>query len=172
MIVLDAETGKFKRMWGAYGNQPDDAAPTVPVQRPRSAAIQLVHGVRVSDDGLVYVADRRNKRVQVFTVGGKFVREIFIERKTRLLGTAFSIAFSPGGQQRYLYLADAGNGLVHVFDRDSMSEVGRFGRIGQLRRAVRLPPQRRDRLAGQRLHGRSRQWPPRAEVPQALNNRA
>ena len=132
VIVLDADTGKFKRMWGAYGNQPDDAAPNGPVyDGPGAQQFNLVHGVRVSDDGFVYVAERRNNRVQVFTVDGKFVREIFVERKTKLLGTAFSIAFSPGGQQQYLYLADAGNGLVHVFDRDSMSEVGRFGRIGR-----------------------------------------
>ena len=26
VIVLDADTGEFKRMWGAYGNRPDDTA--------------------------------------------------------------------------------------------------------------------------------------------------
>jgi DNA-binding beta-propeller fold protein YncE len=118
-------------MWGAYGNQPDDAAPNGPIyDGPGAQQFNLVHGVRVSDDGLVYVAERRNNRIQVFTTGGKFVREIFVERKTKLLGTAFSIAFSPRGEQ-FLYLADAGNGLVHVFDRASMNEVGRFGRIGR-----------------------------------------
>jgi sugar lactone lactonase YvrE len=82
------------------------------------------------NDGLVYVADRRNNRLQVFTTDGKFQREIFVERKTKLLGTSFSVAFSPDAQQELLYLADAGNGRVHVFDRRTLQEVGGFGGIG------------------------------------------
>jgi sugar lactone lactonase YvrE len=69
--------------------------------------------------------------MQVFTLDGKFQREIFIERKTKLLGTAFSVAFSPDPQQQLLYLADAGNGKIHIFDRKSLNEVGSFGRIGR-----------------------------------------
>ena len=131
VIVLDADTGTFKRMWGAYGNAPDDAAPNEPKDEgPGAAQFNLVHGVRVSDDGLVYVADRRNNRMQVFTVEGKFQREIFVERKTKLLGTSFSVAFSPDPRQEYLYLADAGNGRVHIYDRKTLAEVGGFGRIG------------------------------------------
>jgi DNA-binding beta-propeller fold protein YncE len=84
----------------------------------------------VSDDGRVYVADRRNNRVQIFGIDGTFEREVFVERPTRLLGTAFSVAFSPDAAQRLLYLADAGNGKVHIFDRQSMRELGSFGRIG------------------------------------------
>ena len=91
VVVLDAETGKFKRMWGAYGNVPDDKAPNGPLyDGPGAQQFNLVHGVRVSNGGLVYVAERRNNRVQVFTIDGKFQREIFVERKTKLLGTAFS----------------------------------------------------------------------------------
>ena len=131
VVVLDADTGKFKRMWGAYGNTPDDTAPNGPVyDGPGPQQFNLVHGIRVSDDGLVYVAERRNNRVQVFTLDGKFQREIFVERKTKLLGTAFSIAFSPDPQQQFLYVADAGNGKVHIYDRRGMQEVGAFGRIG------------------------------------------
>ena len=53
-----------------------------------------------------------------------------MRRKTRLLGTSFSTAFSPDPEQRWLYEADAGNGKVHIYDRKSMQEVGSFGRIG------------------------------------------
>jgi DNA-binding beta-propeller fold protein YncE len=130
VIVLDADTGKFKRMWGAYGNPPDDAAPNRLQDEGAPQQFNLVHGVRVSDDGLVYVADRRNNRMQVFTIDGTFQREIFVERKTKLLGTSFSVAFSPDPRQEYLYLADAGNGRVHIFDRQTLEEVGNFGRIG------------------------------------------
>ena len=66
---------------------PDDAAPNrLQDEGPGPQQFNLVHGVRVSDDGLVYVADRRNNRVQVFTLEGQFQREIFVERKTKLLG--------------------------------------------------------------------------------------
>jgi DNA-binding beta-propeller fold protein YncE len=131
VIVLDADTGSFKRMWGAYGNVPDDAAPNrLQDEGPGPQQFNLVHGVQVSDDGLVYVADRRNNRMQVFTIDGKFQREIFVERRTKLLGTSFSIAFSPDPRQEHLFLADAGNGRVHIFDRRTLEEVGGFGRIG------------------------------------------
>jgi sugar lactone lactonase YvrE len=132
VIVLDADTGKFKRMWGAYSNAPDDAAPNkLADEGPGPRQFNLVHGVRVSNDGLVYVADRMNNRMQVFTIDGKFQLEIFIERKTKLLGTSFSVAFSPDSAQQYLYLADAGNGHVHIYDRRTLEEVGSFGRIGR-----------------------------------------
>jgi len=131
VIVLDADTGKFKRMWGAYGNVPDDAAPNqLQNEGPGPQQFNLVHGVRVSADGLVYVADRRNNRIQVFTLDGKFQREIFVERRTKLLGTAFSVAFSPDARQQLMFLADAGNGKIHIFDRRTLEEVGSFGRIG------------------------------------------
>ena len=132
VIVFDADTGAFKRLWGAYGNPPDDAAPNTPQYSGTPAQqFNTVHGIRVSDDGLVYVADRRNNRLQVFGIDGSFVRELFIERPTRLLGTAFSLAFSPDTQQQYLYVADAGNGRVRIFDRSSLEEISHFGRIGR-----------------------------------------
>src|SRR6185295_16185257 len=131
VIVLDADTGAFKRMWGAYGNTPDDAAPNrLADEGPGPQQFNLVHGIRVSEDGLVYVADRRNNRMQVFTVDGKFQRELFVERKTKLLGTAFSVAFSPDPQQDLLFLADAGNGRVNIYDRRTLDEIGGFGRVG------------------------------------------
>jgi sugar lactone lactonase YvrE len=132
VIVFDAGTGAFKRMWGAYGSPPDDEAPNAPRYEGEPARqFNTVHGIGVSSDGLVYVADRRNNRVQVFTLDGTFQREIFVERPTRLLGTAFSVAFSPDAAQQYLYVADAGNGLIHIYDRTTLEERSRFGRIGR-----------------------------------------
>ena len=132
VVVFDASTGEYKRMWGAYGNPPDDEAPNTPqYDGPGSSQFNTVHGIRVSDDGYVYVADRRNNRVQVFAIDGTFDREVFIERTTRLLGTAFSIAFSEDAEQHYLYVADAGNGRVRILDRRTLQEVGQFGRIGR-----------------------------------------
>jgi len=132
VAVFDATTGAFKRMWGAYGNPPDDEASNTPqYEGPAAQQFNTVHGIRVAADGSVYVADRRNNRVQVFELDGSFVREIFIERATRLLGTAFSIAFSPDPEQQYLYVADAGNGKIRIFDRQALEERTSFGRIGR-----------------------------------------
>lgn len=132
VVVFDADSGEFKRMWGAYGEAPDDSASNEPqYDGPAARQFNTVHGIAVSKDGLVYVADRRNNRVQIFNLDGTFVREMFVERPTRLLGTAFSVAFSPDVAQQYLYVADAGNGRVHIYDRQSLEEVGGFGRIGR-----------------------------------------
>ena len=132
VIVFDADTGAFKRMWGAYGDPPDDAAPKAFAgEGPGPRQFNTVHGIKVSADGLVYVNDRLNNRLQVFTIDGVFQREVFIERKTQLLGTSFNTAFSPDAGQRWLYVGDAGNGRIHVFDRRTLQELRAFGRIGR-----------------------------------------
>ena len=132
VIVFDADTGAFKRMWGAYGATPADNAPNTPqYSGDPSKQFNTVHGIRVSTDGHVYVADRRNNRVQVFSTTGTFEREVFVERSTQLLGTAMALAFSRDTAQQYLYVADAGNGKIHIFDRQTLTEVSKFGRIGR-----------------------------------------
>ncbi|MEP6765041.1 MAG: hypothetical protein ABJB66_12050 [Gemmatimonadaceae bacterium] len=132
VAVYDADAGTFKRMWGAYGNKPDDGVSNAPhYTGAGSPQFDIVHGIRVSHDGHVYVADRLNNRVQIFSIAGKFEREFFIERTTKLLGTAFSIAFSPDAAEQFMYVADAGNGEIHIFDRQTLQEVSKFGRIGR-----------------------------------------
>ena len=84
VIVFDADSGKFKRMWGAFGNVPTDGAPN-PASAdadPNGATqfVQPVHAARVSNDGLVYVSDRGGKRIQVFTIDGKFINQLFVGR--------------------------------------------------------------------------------------------
>ena len=121
VIVFDADTGAYKRHWGAYGNKPDDSAPrTRSFDGPGSPQFNTVHGIRISNDNLVYVGDRINHRIQVFTIEGKFVKESYIERKTSSAeGTAFDIAFSPDKQQRLLYVPDGSNKKVQILDRAS-----------------------------------------------------
>jgi hypothetical protein len=132
VIVFDATSGHFKRLWGAYGHRPDDAVSNEPKREgPGEPQFNTVHGIRVSRDNHVYVADRLNNRVQIFGLDGTFEREFFIERPTKLLGTAFSIAFSEDAAQRILYVADAGNGKIHLFDRQTLRELTSFGRIGR-----------------------------------------
>jgi hypothetical protein len=75
--VIDTETLAFKRMWGAYGNKPDDEnlGPYNP-EAPLAQQFRLPHNVALSKDGLVYVADRPNDRIQVFKKDGTFVRSV------------------------------------------------------------------------------------------------
>lgn len=132
VIVFDADTGAFKRMWGAYGNKPDDAAPRTRVyDGPGPQQFNTVHAVRLSKDGLVYVGDRVNNRIQVFQKDGKFVREAYIERKTSSPeGTAFDIAFSPDPQQQFLYVPDGSNKKVQILSRKTLEVIGYFGGYG------------------------------------------
>jgi hypothetical protein len=133
VIVFDADTGAYKRHWGAYGNRPDDGVSKEPVnQGPGSQQFTVVHKVVISRDGLLYVADRTNRRIQVFTVDGKFVREQFIARDSRARnGTVSSLAFSADTQQQFLYVGDQGNNLVWILERKGMRTVGSFGQLGR-----------------------------------------
>jgi len=115
IIVFDATTGRFKRMWGAFGNMPTDGTPTPGAADadPKGAPqfVQPVHAARVSNDGFVYVSDRGGKRVQVFTIDGKYVNQVFIGRdcKAPECGngtTAASTAFSTDAAQRFLYVGN------------------------------------------------------------------
>jgi DNA-binding beta-propeller fold protein YncE len=132
VIVFDAETGAYKRHWGAYGNKPDDTIKTVRGgQGDGAKTFSLVHHVTISNDDLVYVADRNNNRIQVFTPDGKFVKEAFLARETLSNGTVYSFAFSRDPKQQYLYVADVGNGHIRILNRQTLEPVGAFGRWGR-----------------------------------------
>ncbi|MEZ5393305.1 MAG: hypothetical protein R2724_10630 [Bryobacterales bacterium] len=133
VIVLDADTGAYKRHWGAYGNKPDDTQ--LPAYRPGEPAPQQfrtpVHAVTLSDDGLLYVCDRTNDRIQVFTTDGKFVKETWVEPDTLGDGSTFDVALSRDPGQKYLYVADGSNQKVHVLDRETLEPLTTFGDGGR-----------------------------------------
>jgi hypothetical protein len=111
VIVFDSDTGVYKRHWGAYGKTPSDAAtpPYDPARPPSPQFGQPVHCVRPARDGLVYVCDRTNNRVQVFRRDGTFVSEAFFEPQTRLNGSVSELAFSPDRDQALIYMVDGVN---------------------------------------------------------------
>jgi DNA-binding beta-propeller fold protein YncE len=133
VIVFDADTGKYKRHWGAYGHKPDDTDlgnydPDAP---PAQQFRNPVHCADLSVDRLLYVCDRANDRLQVFKPDGTFVKEAFVEKKTRGAGSAWDIAFSKDPQQKYIYLTDGENDRVHILLRDTLQVLTTFGEGGR-----------------------------------------
>jgi hypothetical protein len=151
VIVFDAATGAYKRHWGAYGKRPDDGYFTQAGEKlpsPFSGAVQnenkpsqydpavaspqfrIVHSVRIATDGLVYVCDRTNDRVQVFRKDGTFVKEAFVARQTLGSGSVWDIAFSTDPAQKYLIINDGTNQQIWVLQRDTLAVLSAFGRAG------------------------------------------
>ncbi len=130
IAVFDANTGAFKRSWGAYGEKPTDADPGAydPGAAP-SKQFHTVSCVKISKDGLVYVCDRQNDRIQVFQKDGKFVKEAFVSKTTTGDGSVWDVAFSP--DQRLLYVADGHDKKVWILDRASLETIGSFGDGGR-----------------------------------------
>lgn len=142
VIVLDEDTGKFKRLWGAYGHKPtDDKTPPFdpakledsPQQSGQDALknFSTPHCVIVSNDGLVYVCDRVNDRIQVFHKDGTFVKEVFIEPQTKRSGSVWDMTFSRDPQQTYIYQANGVNEHINILLRSTLEVLTTFGDGGR-----------------------------------------
>jgi len=133
VAVIDADTGAFKRYWGAYGKRPDDTSigPYDPDAPPAQQFRSPVHCAELSADGLLYVCDRPNDRIQVFQRDGTFVREVFIAKRTLGDGSTWDIAFSKDPEQKYLFLADGKNEKIYVLLRETLEILTMFGDGGR-----------------------------------------
>ncbi len=133
IAVLDADTGKMKRFWGAYGNKPSDdkQGNYDPKAPPPQQFRNPVHCVERSHDGLVYVCDRQANRVQVFRPDGTFVKEAIYARETLGSGSAWDLAFSKDPQQRFMFLADGQNSKIRIILRETLEELSNFGDGGR-----------------------------------------
>ena len=152
VIVFDAVTGAYRRHWGAYGRRPDDSYFTGAGEKlpaPFSGAVQhenrpsnydptgppppqfrIVHAVRIAHDGLVYVCDRTNDRIQVFRRDGSFVTEAYVAKNTLGSGSVWDIVFSNDPAQKYLIVNDGTNQQIWTLRRDSLEILSAFGRAG------------------------------------------
>jgi len=136
VIALDAATGEYKRSWGAYGSSPDNS-----LFQGRYYRTDLnfnytrfegpIHAIERSTDGLLYVSDRTNNRIQVFTEDGSFVTEGWVCEGTGAWGSTSDFSFSHDSEQTYLYVADMTNQQVHVLHRRSLRRLTSFGRLGR-----------------------------------------
>ena len=133
VAVLDADTGTFKRYWGAYGNPPDDTI-TVrydPNAPPSQQFGSPVHCAELSADRLLYVCDRSNDRIQVFEPDGSYQDEVIVAGQTLGSGSVWDLAFSKDPDQTYLYLADGLNEKVYIIHRDTLEVLTSFGDGGR-----------------------------------------
>ena len=134
IIVFDSQTGAYKRHWGAYGTKtPHDEK--LAAYDPKAALPQSfgnpVHCVRLSNDGLVYVCDRVNNRIQVFRKDGTYVKEFRVEPQTLQNGSVWDLVLSEDPQQRFIFMADGANGQIVTLTRDSGDAVTQWGRHGR-----------------------------------------
>ncbi|HXV63917.1 MAG TPA: hypothetical protein VEK15_24665 [Vicinamibacteria bacterium] len=133
VVVYDSRTGRYLRHWGAYGKPPDDAYDYEYPVRVDDPPLQFrtVHGIAGSKDGLIYVADRRGNRIQVFRQNGEYLMERFVRPETGGSGTGFSLQFSRDPEQSILYLMDGTNQRVWLLRRKDLKILDRFGRPGR-----------------------------------------
>jgi hypothetical protein len=134
IVVFDAASGAYKRHWGAYGGAPsDDKLPPYDPAQPLSRQFgNPVHCVRVSNDGLVYVCDRVNNRIQVFSRMGEFRHELRVEVQTLANGSVWDMVLSHDPAQKYMYVADGANGRIYILRRSDGQQLGAFGRTGRM----------------------------------------
>ena len=133
VVVFDADKGTYKRHWGAYGEKPGDA-PSGPYDpaAPPPRQFRDVSCVKISRDNQVYVCDRRNDRIQVFQIDGKFVTEAIVSRTTLGDGAVWDVAFSSDPQQQFVFVADGHDKKVLILQRGTLQQVGSFGDGGRL----------------------------------------
>ena len=130
MAVFDAETGEYRRHWGAYGEMPvdEDPGPWDPNAPPSRTWRTPVHGVAISNDGLVYVTDRPSNRIQVFQKDGTYVTEAVLAPETYGPGSTWEVEFDPlDTEQRFIYVPDGTNNKVWTLDRETLEVVYSWG---------------------------------------------
>ncbi len=125
VAVVDVAAGTITKVFGANGGAPSDAAPA-------TEQFNGVACVETSKDGMLYVCDRGNNRIQVFRLDGTFVKEAKVAPATRGEGSVWDIAFSADANQRFLYVADGTNHKVRILDRATLTELTNFGDGGRV----------------------------------------
>jgi len=136
VMVFDLETLAFKRGWGAYGHKlseitTDDADRAYTPGGPMPKEFRGHLTLNVSNDGLVYAADRNANRIHVTTKDGKFLKEFILAPTTGVGGSTGGVAFSPDKPQKYLFISDLTNNHIWFLNRDDGKVVGQMGSMGE-----------------------------------------
>jgi DNA-binding beta-propeller fold protein YncE len=136
ILVFDMNTLAFKRGWGAYGKpldqiSVDDETREYTPGGPMAKDFVGHLTVNVSNDGLVYAADRNGNRIHVTDKNGKFVKEFILAPTTGVGGSTGGVAFSPDKEQRLLYISDLTNNKIWFLNRQDGKLVGDMGQMGE-----------------------------------------
>ena len=123
--VLAKDRAFRSKPTGTYGCPSGPASKVNEGKGPEQ--FQIVHGIAVSHDGNVYVSDRTYGRVQVFTIDGKYVTQVFIPSSSAR-GQAGAVAFSPDQEQKFMYVASSSQ--IVVVDRKALQPLYSFGSRG------------------------------------------
>ncbi len=134
VLVFDLDTFEFKRGWGAYGKplaeiSTDDADHEYTANGPMPQDFAGHLTLNVSNDGLVYAADRNANRIHVTTKDGEFLKEFTLATGTGAGGSTGGVAFSPDAEQRFLYISDLTNNRIWFLNRDDGELLGQMGRM-------------------------------------------
>jgi len=160
VVIFDATTGAYKRGWGGHG-MPLSEITNEPIpgyvwdgQPPPEERnfVPALHFVEISNDRLVYIGERGQNRIQVFTTDGEWQQDIYVHPQTPAQRTCASVEFMPGPcgtiykmvisvdpEQKYLFVADAANNVIWSIDRRSGKTLGHFGRAGRLAGQFNFP---------------------------------
>jgi DNA-binding beta-propeller fold protein YncE len=135
VMVFDLDTFAFKRGWGAYGHpiaqiDPSNEARAYTPGGPFAKEFRGHLTLNISNDGLVYAADRAGNRIHVTDKQGKFVKEIPVATYTTG-GSAGGVMFSNDREQRYIYVSDINNNHVWFIERQTGKTVGQLGSMGE-----------------------------------------
>ena len=155
VVIYDASTGAFKRGWGGHGmplsEVSNDPIPGYkwtggPPPEERNFVPEL-HFVEISKDRRVYIGERGQNRIQVFTTEGKWLQDIYVSPNTPAqrggcggvtsvkgspCGTTYKMVISKDQQQKYLFVADGHNDVIWMVDRQSGKTLGYLGGHGRL----------------------------------------
>ncbi|NNC66237.1 MAG: hypothetical protein HKN84_15750 [Gammaproteobacteria bacterium] len=160
VVVFDASTGEFKRGWGGHG-MPLDEITNDPIPSyewdggpppEEENFVPAMHFVEISNDRLVYIGERGQNRIQVFTTEGEWQQDIYVSAHTpsqrtcdtldfmpRPCGTMYKMVISIDPEQKYLFVADAANNVIWTVDRRSGETLGHFGSPGRLAGQLNFP---------------------------------
>ena len=195
VLVYDMDTGAFKRGWGGHGMPLSEISnDPIPPYKWTGAPppdeknfVPDLHFAEISKDGLVYVGERGQDRIEVFTKDGNFVKEFYVSPNTPSrgedcgglppntkmppCGTTYKMVFSKDPEQKYMYVADGTNITLDSRSQDRQN-AWLLRQQRQIRRPVPLDQCDRDGFARKHLHGRSGAGQTHSEVRSRVGHRS
>ncbi len=146
VIVFDLETGAYKRYWEADGSDAlrRQAGCYDPAAAPSHQFANPVPCAKPSKDGMVYVCDRTNNRIQVFKKDGTFMTEWFYDKPHAWApARVWDLNFWPDANQTWLFNIDGENNLLRILQRSDGQGRRQLRPLGPPGRQLPLGPQHR-----------------------------